>query len=362
MRSTRTSIGGSLIRLSACLGLVCLLALFGPAGAARANDGPHGNYGPVTDACAGCHRTHTGSQAGLLKGTDVATLCLSCHGASGSGANTNVSDGRYTPTGAPLNGGGFVNFKGTQTTSKHTYDGSLNPAWGSDWSWASSAGCLGCHSNLSSYGLWEGIPEWHPGPGIQPGQVQGGGNVQMPLTCTNCHDPHGARSYRLLQNRVHPEVIEYEDPTMSGYVQVVSNESGGLNPDQPGYVANYTAARYRDGISSWCSGCHMLYQQTQSSPSVPFDAADGLGARVRYRHALGVTPSSKSLTTGLPLQQPAGYSSSQQETDKVACVTCHYAHGTNAQVHGYAQNVAPANDSTLLRMDNRGVCEDCHKK
>jgi hypothetical protein len=59
------------------------------------------------------------------------------------------------------------------------------------------------------------------------------------------------------------------------------------------------------------------------------------------------------LTTSLPLQQPAG---------KFGCITCHFAHGTNAQITGYASNVAPANDSALLRLDNRGVCQDCHKK
>lgn len=289
----------------------------------------------------------------MLRGSTIAELCLACHGVGSNGANTNVSDGRYEASGAALNGGGFVNFRGAPATSSHSYDGSARPAWGANPTWGSSTGCLGCHSDLSGL-RWPGIPEWFPGPGAQPGQIAGAGNVQMPLTCINCHDPHGSRSYRILQTRLHPASIEYQDPTKPGYVQVVSNEPGGLNPDQPGYTPNYTTPNYRDGINSWCAGCHFLYLQTQSSPGMPFDAADGNGAQIRYRHkVLATTPGSLGLTTSLPLQQPG---------DKLACITCHFAHGTNAQITGYASNVAPTNDSALLRLDNRGVCQDCHKK
>lgn len=325
-----------------------------------ANNGPHGNYSPTTDKCAGCHRTHTATQGNLLKGNTIADLCFSCHGSGGPGANTNVVDGRLEPSGMPLNGGGFVNFQGSPTTSRHTYDGSQHPAWGSDTPWSSYSGCLGCHGPW--YQQWPGAPTFYPGPGNQPGQMAGAGNVQMLVTCVSCHDAHGARSYRLLTNRVMADVIEYQDPTLPGYVQVVSNEVGGLNPDQTGYVPNYTERRYRDGMTSWCASCHYLYQQRQSDPAVPFDAADGLGAQIRYRHSITVTLSSQGLTTSLPLQQPSGYSVTQQPTDKVACITCHYAHGSNVRMIGYAANVAPTNDSALLRMDNRGVCEDCHKK
>ncbi|MBI5878782.1 MAG: cytochrome c3 family protein [Chloroflexi bacterium] len=348
------------IAIGLAVALLATFSLFPQA--AQANGGPHGNYTATTDKCAGCHRAHTGSQSPLLIGTSRSDLCLTCHGTSSGGSNTNVLDGRYTPTGAALNGGGFNTYQGSATTSRHNYDGSLGAAWGADTPWSSSTGCLGCHSPSSGL-YWGGIPEWYPGPGTQPGQMAGAGNVQMALGCTSCHDPHGARSYRLLQNRLHPATIEFEDPTLAGYVQVVSNETGGLNPDQIGYVADYTTARYRDGITSWCSGCHMLYQQTQTPVGQAFDAADGNGAQIRYRHktTTGV-PTTSGLTTSLPLQQPAGYSATQQASDKLACITCHYAHGTSATMAGYAGGVAPTSDSALLRRNNRGVCEDCHKK
>jgi hypothetical protein len=68
------------------------------------------------------------------------------------------------------------------------------------------------------------------------------------------------------------------------------------------------------------------------------------------------------LTTGLPLEQPDGYSTTQQVTDQLFCLTCHFAHGSSATASNMAANVPPANDSALMRMDNRGVCEECHKK
>lgn len=61
--------------------------------------------------------------------------------------------------------------------------------------------------------------------------------------------------------------------------------------------------------------------------------------------------------------------------DYIGCLTCHRAHGTNATMKGYANvssflgspdsdsgGVPPNNRSSLLRADNRGVCERCHNK
>lgn len=63
-------------------------------------------------------------------------------------------------------------------------------------------------------------------------------------------------------------------------------------------------------------------------------------------------------------------------SDWIDCLTCHRAHGSEAQMTGYANvadstqpdpdtgvgGVDPTNDSALLRADNRGVCERCHNK
>ncbi len=96
-----------------------------------ADGGPHvmdynnGSTGISADGCASCHRIHTSkSPTGyLLTSADaiVTTFCRSCHGASGTGASTDVdtgvqyalggTDGITRDTGTTvgaLRGGGFV--------------------------------------------------------------------------------------------------------------------------------------------------------------------------------------------------------------------------------------------------------------
>ena len=124
--------------------------------------GPHaGTFTGTTDACAGCHRAHTGAADGLLKSgtTNVSVnallqntiqyaMCTSCH--SGTGADTDVVHGVYlgTTQGAQnngLKGGGFesalmntglsTSFNpagtGAPVTSRHSVGTSAATAWGS---------------------------------------------------------------------------------------------------------------------------------------------------------------------------------------------------------------------------------------
>ncbi len=78
--------------------LIIIIFTFVFSSTALANNGPHGSYSALTDACAGCHRGHTAG-AGRLLLYDVPTLCLSCHGSAGTGASTNVEDGVYNGPG-----------------------------------------------------------------------------------------------------------------------------------------------------------------------------------------------------------------------------------------------------------------------
>ncbi len=333
------------------------LALFG-AEISLANGGPHGGYSALTDACAGCHRTHTAAASQLLIAEGEA-LCLTCHGSGMGGADTGVEDGVYALTGDPLLGGGFVNYQGSAVSSTHSVDSSHQNAWGSGRIWNSTYDCAGCH-NPDSGLVWPGAPTWGISPGALPTYPGRGQNVTMPLTCTSCHNPHGGVNYRLLQQRMHPSSIQQEKPAGSGLVGVTSNEVGGENPDQIGYVADYTTANYKLGLGDWCTGCHFTYHQDVSVQ--PFNAEDGNSLITRYRHKMNVTISggAYNLTTSLPLEDPSGDGASAD--DQLFCITCHFGHGTNVMMTGYAANVAPAYDSTLLRVDNRGVCQDCHKK
>jgi len=317
----------------------------------RANAGPHGGYTAATAACAGCHRAHTAAAAGLLVDS-VPNLCFTCHGSAATGADTNVTDGLYEGTGGGnLLAGGFTNYQGAPVSSTHSVNGTWQNAWGSGTTWSSTYDCAGCHT-AEGIGLWG--PEFQISPTGWPTYPGRGQNIMMDLTCTSCHDPHGGRNYRALQQRLHPPTLQQQDPP--GYVLVTSNEVGGQNPNQPGYVPNYVDPKYKLGLGDWCTGCHFTYHQTVSVN--PFNAEDGQGLVIRYRHAMNATLG--TLTTALPLEDLSGNGSSAD--DQLFCLSCHFAHGSNVSATGLAANVAPTNDSALLRLDNRGVCEECHKK
>jgi predicted CXXCH cytochrome family protein len=320
-----------------------------------ANSGPHGGYTATTDACAGCHRAHTAAAAGLLVNS-VPNLCFTCHGSTATGADTNVTDGLYEGTGGGnLLAGGFTNYQGVPVSSTHSVNGTWQKAWGSGIPWTGmyyNPGCAGCHTE-EGYGIWGREFTLDPLILTFPSRGQ---NIMMDLTCTSCHDPHGGRNYRVLQQRLHPPTIQQEDPP--GYVLVTSNEVGGQNPNLPGYVPNYVDPKYQLGLGDWCTGCHFTYHQTVSVSGAPFNAEDGKGLVTRYRHAMNATLG--TLTTTLPLEDISGNGSSAD--DQLFCLSCHFAHGTSVSTTGLAANIAPTDDSALLRIDNRGVCEDCHQK
>lgn len=285
-----------------------------PTGRVVADNGPHGGYTPTTDACAGCHRTHTAAAPRLLIDA-VPNLCFSCHGNSGNGADTNVLDGIYLErdleTESPvegvdnrgLRGGGFINALvdtdrdgtavPTAVTSNHLNDGSMGTAWGN--------GIIGS------------------GPGLS-----------IALSCTSCHDPHGGDTYRILRpipsDSGAAAPVAVADETNKTYTV------GDANNDY--MIENYGTTG--SSLASWCSQCHTRY--LASSGSGHTDSGDPI---FTYRHA----------------------------TTSVNCVRCHVAHGSSATMGENSGSVpwpdsatAPNGDarSSLLRMDNRGVCAFCH--
>jgi predicted CXXCH cytochrome family protein len=228
---------------------VALLALALPlatSAVALANGGPHGDYTPTTDECAACHSAHTG---GPILVDTVPGLCFSCHGSTGSGADTNVEDGIYinrdSEAEAPaegvnlrgLKGGGFVNALmdtdmdgaavSTAATSSHIVDGSAGTAWGN--------GIIGS------------------GPGLP----------NLGLSCTSCHDPHGNGHYRILRPIPNDSGatggVNVPDETAKNYT--VASSSGQYFGE--GYdLAAATTEPMSDpyvALSDWCAQCHTRY-------------------------------------------------------------------------------------------------------
>ena len=289
-------------------------------GLALADNGPHGGFGPATDACAGCHRAHT-AQAGHLLIASSTALCQSCHGPGATGADTNVSDGVYVSrsssgaygvVGDSLKGGGFANaFMDTNdngvadgasraTTSNHTFDGSNGTVWGN-------------------------------------GALNSGAGPTISLSCGNCHNPHGragtggVATFRILRSiptgSSASAGVDVPDPATKNYT--IANTDG---------ARNYWNEASPSLISSWCSQCHTRYLAGIGSANNP--SGDAI---FTFRHTTNI----------------AGE----------ACMSCHVAHGT-AAVMGTNSGSVPwpgggttpngSARSSLLRLDSRGVCYKCH--
>jgi predicted CXXCH cytochrome family protein len=309
---------------------------FGAASLAYANGGPHGGYTATTDSCAGCHRAHTAPGPNLLVSNNTYDLCMSCHGATGAGANTNVDDGFYlstrddatgdgnhgaanTPDMAPLLGGGFVNYQGAAVTSIHDPFGVELAAWG----------------NGGARGTLTDLPE--------------------ALDCASCHDPHGSPNYRIIN-------------------EVVNGVNVAVAQVDEGDAKDYDSEQWGAGTSSLCAACHGAYHVTRPG-SGSDNSDDGMGNpdyggdissfahRVDMPYGYGGNANPETIGMGgyfLPLAESG-------VNDQVVCMTCHMPHGTAAQMTGIADGVGlpgdtSATDSALLRLDNRGVCEVCHQK
>jgi predicted CXXCH cytochrome family protein len=300
---------------------------------AYADNGPHGGFNSTTDSCSGCHRAHTAAGTGLLKTTSDYALCSSCHGATGTGASTNVDNGLWMGTGGgSLKGGGFVN----ATMSTNLSASSAGPA--------TSAHKVVGMSGYTSDTLW--------GNGAISATASAGPTVS--LQCSSCHDPHGktgtggTATYRILHDT--PPAMAGATFTSVAVPDVTTkrytiNSATGVYYGQvyPATDDTLTDNGKIAALSNWCASCHTRVHATSSSNS-----GDAVYA---YRHVTNGSNVSNSMAGGSP-----------------ACLTCHVAHGTKAAMGTNSSAVPKPGstttmlDSSLLRVDNRGVCQSCHNK
>ena len=333
------------------------------AAVASANAGPHGGYTATTDACAGCHRTHTAPAAQLLIDTDP-NLCLTCHGAAAAGANTDVQGGLFdnsnAPTtglgtlNAPLKSGGFTQWRAQNqaafvaVTSEHNTAGEL------------------------AFGTGNAVAPW--GNGVSGRGVRAAAGVTGGFRCSACHDPHGSTNWRIMKTTVNGVAVNVKANNN------LADEAG------KSYTTDATDA-YGPGVSAFCAACHAAYHKTADNQGstvdgttythridMAFNDAPYAGLTnpetIGWVHAGGdcdpITAANQ--TCKLPLSDNAGAGGTGTT---VNCLTCHLSHGTSAAMTNWAAGTydpaggvgpIPSGDSALLRLDNRGTCEVCHQK
>jgi predicted CXXCH cytochrome family protein len=327
---------------------------------ASADGGPHGGYTPTTDACAGCHRAHTARGPRLLI-TPIETLCMSCHGTAGTGADTNVEDGVYLERDGfaevpaqgvvdrGLRGGGFVNTRmntlggaalPAAATSGHTYDGTPGTVWGN-------------------------------------GAIGSGAGGTINLECTGCHDPHGNGNYRILRpvpiDSGAAGPINVTDEAANNYtVASASEQYFGEGYDLAAGSTTPMSVQYRE-LSDWCAQCHTRYMAPTEGATT--DSGDPI---FTYRHMTANTAVGGDCSkchSGAPSAATAFITfNANYWNHDVECMTCHVAHGSSADMttDGPYSGTVPWPDgaalpdgdarSVLLRIDGRGVCQACHNK
>lgn len=290
------------------------------------NDYAHGNFGLSTSMCGVCHNTHSGLKSYLLTQSSYYDLCLFCHGTASTQSKYDVVSGSvYTAAGwkDSLAGPIDVNFG----TSQHNVDDRSSV-------------------ETTVYGS-------------APGKI-------LTFTCLSCHKAHGSANdnYRLLRDIIYPSNDRsiYTTVNYTAY-SIVKDPVAGENL----YMVS--------GNSEFCSACHADYDDGSAQyPGTTY------GTTSYYRHPVTVGDRVYSVYRSapyrnwypesgdnLPLQvYGAGESIDSDKRTAVVCSTCHFAHGTKKQFNeGYPMGGSTRQwvyNQKMLRLDNYGVCESCHKK
>lgn len=318
-----------------------------------------------------------------------------------------------------LNGGGF-SFTPTQTagpaaasTSMHQMEKgtATDPMWGAGTSAPTGANltCTGCHDphGSSNYRLLKDTVN-----GVPVGGYTGAtGEIPQAFVFSNeVGYPTVASGGWLKHEPGAAQMVPYRP----NYTTTQLKYAG---------TSAYSGGDIRS-ISTWCAACHTQYAvktsaynyqgytsdgttRTTAPSAYNFSAVAGFGAannltpgapavtQTFHRHPVDTTLvavttangwGSETITsTMLPLEARPGAAVAADWTrqDYMGCLTCHRAHGTSATETGWAAaantsngttttpvrqtnpliaGVNPNFTSSLLRADNRGVCERCHNK
>lgn len=125
---------------------------------------------------------------------------------------------------------------------------------------------------------------------------------------------------------------------------IVSCKNGAGVPTIPGTACGATTGTAfnnqapHDALGFWCATCHDRYL----APGGLSRTTDSGDPGYHFRH--------RSVASGSTLNGTGTYT----------CVDCHNAHGTSATANALSNSATYANNSALLKADNRMVCARCH--
>ncbi len=362
-----------------------------------ADGGPHvaannsGVNGITADGCAGCHRAHSAQGDFLLIASSGTTLCLTCHGATGLGATTDVESGvqytlgttdvRGTTVLGYLRGGGFVNARiGSGQAVRVAYLSGTEVRFNGKVPvrTAGSQPVTSAHlpNAAGVVGAADGVA-WGNGPNSATPFA----GPAVEVECGTCHNPHGNGQYRILN--------PIPDPAATGtdvFTPVASPGAVVTDAALPGAGdnRNYTIIQTNGGTGT-------LTANQVTALALPATAGDYFRRKVPWNGTSGtandapnglsatfftqistwcLTCHSRYLSAGYDVKEADAIYTYRHTSNASSrnCITCHVAHGSNAQMTGpYSANLknpggstATVGDSRLLKVDNRGTCQMCH--
>jgi predicted CXXCH cytochrome family protein len=416
-----TEKGGRTVRRLAIMGIGGALWLILCAIPALADGGPHvmssnnGTGGIKADGCASCHRIHTSqSPTGFLLVTSEATItdyCRSCHGATGTGAATDVDRGvQYALSGiartstevGALRSGGFISARIGSGSAYRLVSATGSTSNAKVPVAASGSPVTSAHlaiGGAGGNGLTARNIVWGNGA---LGSAGAGPTLASEMECTACHNPHGNGNYRILQGIPNAGSAQTTAATAVNVTDATFDPARTRNytviqvAGTPGTESSYLL--YADQVL----GTYDALSGDYFHKNVPYNVSTA--STYSYDGPNGRPNRSNNSATGYGYLDPAGFNNqmtnwcSQCHTRYLAasgarstpsgdatfmyrhttaknrtCSTCHVAHGSNAimntnPVNGttYSANVpfpdnsAGNGDSRLLKVDNRGTCLLCH--
>jgi len=282
----------------------------------------HSDFSVSTAACAKCHVVHAAPGPKLMRAVTQTELCYLCHGAGAPASPYDVQQGlTWNPAASAWQtstAGGYSHTGGALSTSIHDIEG---------------------------YGANQ--TAFDPGLAGFTGTIPGGSSslTGRGLQCSFCHQPHGGTgNARLLRNNFFNGEAGKQVRMTTGSNMVIS---------------------YDQGFTEWCAACHGRFNAGSGAGHIGVD----FNGTTIYRHPMNVRVSDPAKVSdrsfsGTPLQ--TGKRTSDTTDDNlVVCVTCHRSHGTSAAAtHSAAtwkrDTGESGSGSALLRMNNRGVCYNCH--
>ena len=361
----------------------------------------------------------SGGSVVLLRGSvasreEIHNLCLQCHADNGSQA-TVAFNSTYTAPKVYINGQGGAGNSTTSGTLESIFKIGAGGDFSAELSWNGTGNATDTTSEGKGHSL--GITNAKPPgntavPGIALTTTNGA------FSCTNCHDPHGAASNTSTVNvfrnlKVYPSgagnttgaVVNaantgYKSGIASAFdgsnsssgatlIWAVAEDSISGTPSSDTTKTNhyaYSGATSTDSLSYWCARCHDRWHEDIATTNetgqdwkrhpvdnllVDSTPTSGGGATI-----VDLSTYTTSVITGgsaVPVAEvstqtnPVYYratDASRDSTDKVFCLSCHFAHGgpyyDNLRFD-YLASVGSGTDYGKGLASNVG-CQQCHNR